>query len=158
MGLCNKQFPLTRRMQLFGATVSATLLYGAGTWTVAARRLRLLRSAQRKMPRSMVTREGRRKRTSGDAEDGEGSEEDEKDSDEDSKEEGQESHEEDGGKGEDLEPWREWVRRVTHTASEKMSTAQVEDWGDAVRRKVWILAGHISRRHDGRWSTTMLDL
>ena len=50
--LCNKQFPLKKRMQLFGATVSATLPCGAGTWTVTAERLRLLRSAQRKKLRS----------------------------------------------------------------------------------------------------------
>ena len=73
------------------------------------------------------------------------------------KEEGQETDEEEEGGGEDLEPWHGWVRRDTHTAVEEMRKAQVEDWGDAVRRKVWILAGHIPRRHDGRWSTTMLD-
>ena len=46
-----------------------------------------MRSAQRKMPRSIVTREKDKTTTSGDAEDGEESEEEEKESDEDSKEE-----------------------------------------------------------------------
>ena len=38
-----------------------------------------------------------------------------------------------------------------------MKKAQVEDWGVAARRATWTLAGHISRRSDGRWSTEMLD-
>ena len=50
-----------------------------------------------------------------------------------------------------------WAQRVTHLALDEMQKAQVEDWGDAVRRRIWILAGHISRRTDGRWSTEMLE-
>ena len=56
----------------------------------------------------------------------------------------------------ELEPWHEWMQRVTQNASEKMNRAKVEDWGVAVRRPIGQLAGHISRRHDGRWSTQML--
>ena len=74
---------------------------------MTAERLRLLRSAQRKMLRFMVTREGKRKRTSGDAEDAEESEEQENESYEDSNEEGQETIEDEEGEGEDLELWHE---------------------------------------------------
>ena len=34
---------------------------------------------------------------------------------------------------------------------------RLEEWVEAVKGKRWTLAGHISRRSDGRWSTLMLD-
>ena len=60
--LCNRHFPLSQRLRLFGATVSQTLLYGSGTWTLHDGSTRKLRTAQRKMLRSMVVREGRGQR------------------------------------------------------------------------------------------------
>ena len=63
----------------------------------------------------------------------------------------------DDASGEELEPWHVWAQRVTHIALDEMRKAQVEDWGEAVRRKIWVLAGHISRRTDGRWSAEMLE-
>ena len=59
--------------------------------------------------------------------------------------------------GEDLEQWHEWFQRVTRMAVEQMKKDQVEDWGVAARKATWTLAGHISRRSDGRWSTEMCD-
>ena len=38
-----------------------------------------------------------------------------------------------------------------------MHRAKVEDWVEAARRKIWTLAGNISRRDDGRWSTLLLE-
>ena len=64
---------------------------------------------------------------------------------------------EDEEKGGELEPWHVWAQRVTHLAVDEMRRAEVEDWGEAVRRKIWVLAGHISRRDDERWSTKMLE-
>ena len=56
-----------------------------------------------------------------------------------------------------LEPWYEWVQRVTGIALEEMKKAGDADWADAVRQQIWRLAGHIARRHDGRWSEAVLD-
>ena len=56
--LCNRKFPLLTRLKLFGATVSQTLLYGAGTWTLKAEIVGKLTAAQRKMLRMMVARKG----------------------------------------------------------------------------------------------------
>ena len=56
-----------------------------------------------------------------------------------------------------MEPWHEWVQRVTRVALEEMEKAHVEDWATAARRCIWTLAGHMSRRHDGRWSAQMLE-
>ena len=185
--LCNRHFPLKQRLQLFGATVSQTLLYGSGTWTLHDWSTRKLRTAQRKMLRSMIACEGRGRRRKkeelypkkpqGEAEKDEESEEEETEDrdhslrgDGSAGEQGDEAAEEtssvEGEEGEaddedepreEFEPWHEWAQRVTHLALEEMRKAQVEDWADAVRKSIWTLAGHISRRTDGRWSTEMLE-
>ena len=56
-----------------------------------------------------------------------------------------------------LEPWHEWVQRVTRFAEGAMKAAGVLDWVVAVRQQIWRLAGHIARREDGRWSRALLD-
>ena len=57
--LCNRRFSLRLRMKVFGAAVSQTLLYGAGTWTLNKERERKLRTAQRSMLRSMMIKQRR---------------------------------------------------------------------------------------------------
>ena len=57
----------------------------------------------------------------------------------------------------DLEPWHEWLQRVTRLALQEMKKAQVDDWVDAARDRQFQLAGHISRRDDKRWSTIVLN-
>ena len=52
---------------------------------------------------------------------------------------------------EELEPSHKWAQGVTRLAVEKLKEAKVEEWDEAVRVKRWSLAGHISRREDGRW-------
>ena len=70
-----------------------------------------------------------------------------------------EKGQEEGGdeEAEKLEPWHKLLQRVTRRALEEMGGARVEDWADAVRKWIWGLAGHIARRNDGRWSTSLLD-
>ena len=74
-------------------------------------------------------------------------------------EEEEEEQEEQGGEVEaaDLEPWHVWIQRVTGHAMKEMEKAGVEEWTKAVRKRIWWLAGHIARRTDGRWSTSLLD-
>ena len=161
------------RMKVFGATVSQTLLYGAGTWMLNKERERKLRTAQRSMLRSMMMKQRREanKESSntkaemrtdegleGEEEELEESEEEEEEEKEKTEEEEEEKEEkEEKACGEELEPWHEWVQRVTKMAVKEMEQAKVEDWVEAARRKIWTLAGHISRRDDGRWSTIMLE-
>ena len=147
--LCNKGFRLQCRLRLFNATVSQTLLYGAGTWTLNAEREAKLRTAQRRMIRSMLQRPRRREEEIEETSlqrhgQEEGSEEE-------STEEVAEEEE-----GEALEQWHDWCKRVTKEAAKEMQKAGVEDWAVSAKRKIWTLAGHISRRDDGRWSEAML--
>eukprot|EP00973_Karenia_brevis_P060172 8373073-Karenia_brevis.AAC.1 len=52
--LCNKAYKLQSRLKLFGATVSQSVLYGSGTWTMTFARERRLQSTQRRMMRLML--------------------------------------------------------------------------------------------------------
>ena len=63
----------------------------------------------------------------------------------------------DSGSPEYLEPWCDWVRRATHMAEHALKQANIKDWAHQQRQRKWALAGHIGRRTDDRWSTTVLD-
>ena len=52
--LCGRCYPLRDRLKLFNATVTPTVLYGCGSWTMTKEREQQLRTAQRKMLRWIV--------------------------------------------------------------------------------------------------------
>ena len=151
---CCKAYPLRKRLRLFGATVSGSLLYAAGTWTLTEERVKTIRAAQRRVIRAMLghgSQVRKKRRESGEASRQSSST---SSSDEESKEEDEEEDEDVEG---ELEPWCEWVQRVNKMTKEEMQKAGICDWVSAVRQQIWRLAGHIARRSDGRWSTKMLD-
>ena len=153
--LCNKDFRLQLRLRLFDSTVSQTLLYAAGTWTMNAEREAKLRTAQRQMLRSMPQRPRRQQETSSRRE-SQHEKEEEEEGEEDGAEEASSEEVAQEDAEESLEPWHEWCMRVTEAAEREMQKAGVEDWAIAAKRKIWTLAGHISRRDDDRWSEAML--
>eukprot|EP00973_Karenia_brevis_P018647 2557449-Karenia_brevis.AAC.1 len=140
--LCNKAYGLQSRLKLFGATVSQSVLYGSGTWTMTLARERRLQSAQRRMMRLMLGSGRRVERQCAETQS-----DTTQSSDEQTKEE--EMHLEIPEIWE-LEPWVDWVRRTTHLAEKEMQKAGVQDWVSQQRHRKWMLAGHISRRRDTR--------
>ena len=52
--LCCKHYPLKRRLQLFDATVTATVLYGSGTWAMTKNREQRLRTQMRRVLRKIL--------------------------------------------------------------------------------------------------------
>ena len=52
--LTSKKYMLNHRLRLFGATVSPTLCYAAGTWTPSKEHERMIQSTQRKMLRLII--------------------------------------------------------------------------------------------------------
>ena len=56
-----------------------------------------------------------------------------------------------------LEPWVEWIKRTTGIAEKEARKVGVADWVGEQRKRKWELAGHMSRRDDGRWSTATLE-
>ena len=51
--LCCRNYPLHSRLRLFDATVSPTVLYGSGAWTMTAERCTVLKSTFRRMLRQI---------------------------------------------------------------------------------------------------------
>jgi hypothetical protein len=52
--LCRREASMSKRLQLFGSTVSKTALWGAESWTLTVKQKRHLRAVQRSMLRRMV--------------------------------------------------------------------------------------------------------
>ena len=144
--LCNASYPLMKRVRLFDATITPTVLYGAGTWTMTSGIEAQLRKTQRRMLRSIYQRGRRRQRCIDSS------------TRTDNSSDGSEHLEiasEDPE--ENMEPWHEWVQRVTHEIEESMGKLRLEDWITAQRRRKYRWAGHVARREDSRWSTLLLD-
>ena len=57
---------------------------------------------------------------------------------------------------ETLEPWSDWVKKVTYEIEGHFQKAQLEDWLRCRWRKQFRWVGHILRRTDGRWSYKLL--
>lgn len=140
--VCGRHASLASRLRLFNATVTPTMLYGSGCWTMTSERERMLRSTQRRMLRWILGSVWRRpsqtdtsSETSSDLE---------------------EPPEDDNTEKADQESWVEWVKRCTHVAEAQLRRVAVDDWVTAQRRRKWRLAGHTARRQDNRWSEVLL--
>ena len=56
-----------------------------------------------------------------------------------------------------MEPWVDWIKRVTRTAEEAARFTGIKDWVVEQSRRKWMWAGHVARRTDKRWSKVTLD-
>ncbi len=147
--LCNKNFAVRRRLQLFNSTVTAVLLYGSGTWTLKSEDLKRLQTEQRKVLRMMLQISRRQVTDECSAEDS--------DSDCDENEECVEAEETEDEGGLLLEDWVSWVRRATRVAEAELEKANLTDWVREQRKRYWDFAGRVARCFDGRWSHEVLD-
>ena len=150
--LCCKRYSLQSRLKLFNAVIMPSILYACGTWTMSAYSEMQLRTTQRKMMRSILG-SGRKRRqeakpASSSSVHSDKDKSDKCDSDIDT---AKEKHTSDG-----VEPWMEWIQRVTGIAEHEARKAKVPDWVEEQRRRKWRWAGHLMRRSDGRWSTKIL--
>ena len=125
--LTDKNYPLGQRIRLFKCVIQPSILYGCVSWVMTIARERLLRSTQRKMMRTIL---GRRRYT---------------------------SINDDNNEEADMEPWVDWIRRVTHEAEERLQQYNVPCWVEEVRRRRFRWAGHVAQRSDGRWTSTVLE-
>ena len=140
--LCCNKYCLKDRLRLFDAVITQLVLHSAGAWTVTLARQNLLRSTQRIMLRRMLG-SGRMVVEASSSSDGSGSDMPE-----------DVSRNEGAGT---LEPWTEWISRTTHAAEDAARLSGVRDWVEEQSRRKWIWAGHVARRSDFRWSSTILD-
>ena len=117
--LCNNKYPIKQRVKLFSSTITPTILYGAGAWTLTQDAIQKLKKTQRQMLRS-IFQKGRRKRPAC---------QDASDTSESSESELRVAPE---CEGEELEPWAEWIQRVTHEIENTLEHWKIEDWHSAV--------------------------
>ena len=143
--LCCRHYSLRRRLRLFDMVVTPTLLYASGCWTMTAERTRKIRTAQRRMMRSMARIA---RRPAADV-----SSDDDSTPDNDDIELLDISQE---AVDPEVETWVEWMIRSTAIAERSREEAGVESWIAAQRRRYWRWAGHVARCNDlglapGRW-------
>ncbi|CAE8615196.1 unnamed protein product, partial [Polarella glacialis] len=146
--LCDRSHSLKARLKLFDATITPTVLYGSCSWTLTAARERMLQTVQRRMLRKIIV-SNRRMVPMGAEEDGASSVSSPADG-------GLIDFNNDEEDQEQLEPWLDWIKRLTHTAEDQMRMEGIDDWVRQQRRRKWKWAGHAARRTDGRWSTTII--
>ena len=149
--LTKKTYALSDRLRLFDAVITPAVLYGAETWTLTKELERALRTAQRRMLRAILG-QGRRRiqgateRTSvhetADSEEGEGDqscapEEDSRD---------------------ELEPWAEWIQRVTHNVENSLRRLRIRTWVEQARKRKWKFAAELySGTGERKWTHLALE-
>ena len=98
------------------------MLYGCQTWTMTAALEKKLRTTERRMLR-LILGHGRRKQL----EPGHGAET-------------------------VLEPWVDWIKRVTHEAEAKLESLEIESWVNTCRRRKWQWAATLTQMDTSRWA------
>ena len=141
--LTKKHYSLTDRLRLFESVVSPTVLYGAEAWTLTAEMTKLLKTTQRRMLR-MILGQGRR-RNQGRSD---------PTNDNQKSEDSGDDFEEAADDPEDvLEPWIDWIRRVTHNAEENLQRLKIRTWIEQARKRKWRFAADLfSSSGDRKWS------
>ena len=169
--LTSKKYLLNYRLRLFEATVSLTLCYAAGTWTLSKEHERMIQSTQRKMLRLIIQTKRKYKKIekqdiepkdekgivektencSTDEESGDGQStksEDDVDSgvtfDEDSEKEIDTIEI-------DEEDWIDYIKRSTADALDKMERAKIRCWNRTHKKMKWKLALRIATSPSERW-------
>ena len=61
------------------------------------------------------------------------------------------------GDGGQKETYIQWLSRTAHLIERAIATGRVKDWVDEQKRRKFRWAGHVARRKDGRWTTSLLD-
>ena len=150
--LTSKHYSLNDRLKLFSSVITPTVLYGSECWTMTKMMESALKRTQRKMLR-MVLGHGRRLVQTGTV-------------DPDSSGEDVQSnvsntvHPEDEppeDPRDNLEPWVDWIKRVTHDVEERIKQLGMRNWTEEARLRKWkwaqsLYVGEISER----WSTKAL--
>ena len=139
--LCNKSYPLAKRVKLFDTAITPSILYASGSWTMMTVEFESrLRKTQRRMLRTIYQKGRLRQKR------------DDRTQSSSRLDEVELAPEED----DDLEPWPEFMKRVTREIEHHMDKLHIEDWVKLQRRRKCTWASHVARRSDDRWSTTLL--
>ena len=123
--------------------MTSTVLYGCEAWTLKDPMKRRLRAVQRKMLRMVLGSRRRLIRA-----------DDDKTISSDSLA-AKEEEDEDGSQYE-LEPWTDFLKRVTHLAEERATAAGLREWLTTWRSRQWRWAQKVVRDDRNKWSQIVL--
>ena len=56
-----------------------------------------------------------------------------------------------------LEDWVPWIQRAAGEAEKQRCQHHIPSWVEEISRRKFRWAGHVARRHDGRWTKVMLE-
>ena len=142
--LVNKKYSLNDRLRLFESVISPTVLYGSECWTMNKSMDKMLRTTQRKMLRSILGQGRRRITRTSQTEQDSGSEH-----------EAEPNTQEEAN--DELEPWAEWIRRVTHSAEESLEKLRIKTWVEQARRRKWRWAAKLyCETEQDKWTNAAL--
>ena len=151
--LTNKHYSLNDRLRLFDAVISPTVLYGSECWTLTQNMESFLKRTQRRMLR-LILGQGRRRvqpERNDDASSGTDVQ-----SNMSNKTTGDERLEEDDR--DDLEPWVDWIKRVTHSVEASLQRLKIKNWVQQARKRKWKWAARLfCALPENRWSKIALE-
>jgi hypothetical protein len=135
--LTNKQYSINDRIRLFDSTVSPTFLYGCAAWSLTKQMELKIKRTQRRMLRLVIGHARRRvlERTSPESDSS-----------------STEDLSSDWKDGKVLEPWVEWITRVTHEAETRLAKCNIEDWVTLCRRRKWQWGFKVANMSRERWA------
>ena len=153
--LCGKHYSFADKARLFDCVVTPRVLYGTAAWTMTHQMCHELRVARRKMLRMMFGAHRRQidRNIAAPTEDAH-------DSGSDTEHEAEIPAAEDTAvAGTDhpmLEPWPDFIRRVTHRMEESLHKLGMEDWVVLHWQRKWNLATNVLRKSDKRWTSRLI--
>ena len=147
--LAGKSYSLNDRLRFFNAVITPTVLYGAECWTMTKTMDGMLQRTQRRMLR-IILGQGRRRlhmtaheltSSGSDVQSNKGQDEE------------QQANESDEDVEDHLEPWVEWIRRVTHSVEASLRRLDIKSWVEQARMKKWRWAEKMwTGAEDEKWS------
>ena len=152
--LCNRSYPLKQRLKVFNAVVTPTAMYGAGSWTLNQTTEAILKRTERQMLRSILQE---RRQTIPSAAQIANNTDTNTITSTSTTSSSTSTSTASSHPTEHLEPWHTWIQRATRRIEGYSAKWGLEDWVHLAKKRIFNWAGHVSRRHDNRWSTEMLD-
>ena len=135
---------------MFEAVVTPRVMYGCAAWTLTDRLEKKLRVSRRHMLRMMFAS----RRRIVDTKPAVDSQEEDPSSDEDTKAPSDLAS--DRENDDKLEPWSEFIQRITHHIGELMDRTCLEDWVVLHWRRKWTFLHRTATTDDDRWSKRVL--
>ena len=146
-------YSFNSRLKLFDAVITPTVLYGSECWTTTKHLEDVLQTTQRKMLR-MILRRGRRRLETQNQDDETSGEDVQSNVAEEETPETQATVDDQ----EELEPFIDWIRRVTHEAESRLQALNIKTWVESARARKWRWASKILCTHGAdRWARIAYD-